>query len=466
MTTSKSLPAHPSLEWAVAQARRVIHDHDVEQLKHLLAEYPALLSWQGDEDHGGLLGFATGAYGDAGDPQREQWFTRAAAAELLIDAGAIVTPSVLNGLIDSRARGLLELFERKGLLPHTLKFRAALGDADAVRAGLAETGNDPATVLDAFLSACRFGHESVASLLLERSISLDAELGRQIDGHMDRLSFIRFFNRSDRPDFAQIAAFGLWKVFVMGQVQRALRESDLTAFVGQLHREPWVLGDAHVPFQADIIETASYQKERGAFIGALLDLAPAILRRQPPPPSNAIEWAFIYANTHLLALLTRIWPVPDDLAHAAGMGNLTRVRQWFDSDGLVRNLDDQYPYNDPAARSHLQWDTPTAQQVLDVALAFAVINHHFDVADFLLERGADINTNWNSHEPASILHQLVTLPDPYESMRFLIDRGIDMTIKDYRWDSNAAGWARYGYNDETLAQWLEDEERRRQGQLP
>ena len=145
----------------------------------------------------------------------------------------------------------------------------------------------------------------------------------------------------------------------------------------------------------------------------------------------------MYANTHLLPLLTRIWPVPDDLAHAAGMGNLARVKQWFDSAGAVRNLDDQYPYNDPHARSHLQWDTPTAQQVLDVALAFAVINRHFDVADFLLEHGADINTNWNSHEPASILHQLVFLPNPYESMRFLIDRGIDMTIKDYRWDSNA-----------------------------
>ena len=203
-------------------------------------------------------------------------------------------------------------------------------------------------------------------------------------------------------------------------------------------------------------------KDRGEFIGALLDLDPAILRRQPPPPSKAIEWAFMYANTHLLPLLTRIWPVPDDLPHAAGMGNLARVKQWFDSAGVVRNLDDHYPYNDPDARGHLQWDTPTAQQVLDVALAFAVINRHFDVADFLLEHGADINTNWNSHEPASILHHLVFLPNPYESMRFLIDRGIDMTIKDYRWDSNAAGWARYGNNDEKMAQWLEDAERQRE----
>jgi hypothetical protein len=79
----------------------------------------------------------------------------------------------------------------------------------------------------------------------------------------------------------------------------------------------------------------------------------------------------------------------------------------------------------------------------------------------LLERGADVNTNWNSHEPASILHHLVMLPDPYESMRYLIDRGIDMTIKDYRWGSDAAGWARYGYNNEKMAAWLKEAERQR-----
>jgi len=84
------------------------------------------------------------------------------------------------------------------------------------------------------------------------------------------------------------------------------------------------------------------------------------------------------------------------------------------------------------------------------------------VADFLLEHGADINTNWNSHEPASILHHLVFLGEKhYDSMRFVIDHGIDMTIKDYRWNSTARGWALYAINDEKMAQWLEDAERQR-----
>src|SRR5213594_2127042 len=130
LTAEVSKRLGKGLEWAATQARRVIHDNDVERLKQLLAEYPALLSWQGHDwdSKGGLLGIATGAYADAGDAQREEWFTRGACAELLIDAGAVVTPSVLKGLIASRARGLLQLFQRKGLLPRTLTFVSALGD--------------------------------------------------------------------------------------------------------------------------------------------------------------------------------------------------------------------------------------------------------------------------------------------------------------------------------------------------
>src|SRR5262245_2421729 len=122
------------VEWAAAQARRVIHDNDVERLRQLLAEYPVLVSWRSSSLPLGLLGFATESYGDSFDSLREQRFTRAECAELLIDAGAAVAPSVCEDLLRSRARGLLELFRRKGLLPATLKFLAALDGIDGVRA--------------------------------------------------------------------------------------------------------------------------------------------------------------------------------------------------------------------------------------------------------------------------------------------------------------------------------------------
>jgi hypothetical protein len=474
LTAEVSKRLGKGLDWAVAQARRIIHDNDVDGLKQLLAEHPALLSWQRDVDHGGLLGFATGAYGDAGSPEREQWFTRAACAELLIDAGAIVMPSVYEGLLRSRARGLLQLFQRKGLLPRTLKFLAAIDDIDGVRTRLEEKGNDPATVNEAFEIACAFEHAAVASLLLDRSIAIDPTLGARVDGSVGRIAFIKYFIEN-RP--AHVTTVGPEKAFVMEQVNRAISswsghrtsvtspigESDLTAFVRLLQREPWLLGEAFVEFQTEIIGRATLN-DRGEFIRALLDLNPAILRRQPPPPSQAIEFAFTYAKTHLLPVLTRIWPLPDDLPHAAGMGNLARVKQWFDKSGApaLGDIGNHYPYSPYMPKDRVeeyarQWGPHSRQRILDMAFAWSVINRHLDVAGFLLDHGADINTTWSSHEPASILHELVFHAN-YESMQFLIDHGIDMTIKDYRWNATAGGWALYAANDEKMAQWLDDAE--------
>ena len=98
--------------------------------------------------------------------------------------------------------------------------------------------------------------------------------------------------------------------------------------------------------------------------------------------------------------------------------------------------------------------------MLDVALAFAVANNHFDVADFLLARGADIHTRWGSHEPASLLHHRIS-NGTYESMQFVIDRGIDMTIRNYRWGGTAQGWAEYANKDLKMAQWLATQRQRR-----
>ena len=53
------------LEWAVSEARHIIHDNDIDGLRQLLTEYPALLSWKADENDGGLLGIATGSFGAA-----------------------------------------------------------------------------------------------------------------------------------------------------------------------------------------------------------------------------------------------------------------------------------------------------------------------------------------------------------------------------------------------------------------
>jgi len=445
------------LDWAIAQARRIIHDSDVASLRQLLTEYPALL---GD---GNLLAVATRSFGDSGDPQREQQFTRFECAELLLDAGAVVLPAVCDGLVDARARGLLQLFERRGVLPRTLTFRIALNDMDAVRACVDAGNDDLETINEAFMCACRFEHEPIASFLLQRSTALDAELGARVDGGPGRAAFIQYLIRWRVLDLIDVRPGGPWQAFVMQQLVRTVHDKNLASFVHGLRRDPWLLGDSHVDFQVGLVERATLH-DCEAFITALLELDPAMLRRRPPPPSQALEFALTYAKSDLVPTLTRVWPLPDDLPHAAGMGDLDRVKRWFDASGEpeLGDLANHFPCNSAYARDNLQWGEPSTQQALDTALAWSVLNGHFDVADFLLAHGADINTRWSSHEPASILHELVGRGD-YEAMRFLIDRGIDMTIVDYRWGGTAQGWAYHAVNNEEMARWLGEAERQRKG---
>jgi hypothetical protein len=373
-----------------------------------------------------------------------------------------VVPSVAEGILRSRATGLLHLFDRKGLLPRTLKFSVALGRVDEVHRALQEDANDVAVVDEAFIVACRFRQRDIALLMLDRCIALDSELGHNVDGTVGRGAFVEYFIEKGAPRALKV---GLWNAFVMQRISDTILDDNLTTFVSTLQRDSWLLGDDWIDFQKSLIETAAF-KGREEFIIALFDLKPAILRRQSPPPSNAIEMAIVYGHTdahpRLISLLTRIWPVPDDLPFAAGVGNLERVKQWFDETGApaLGDLRKHYPNNDRQAAEHFRAAPPSAQHVLDSALAFAVLNHHFEIADFLLAHGANINTDWNSHEPASILHTLV-FEDDYAAMQFLIDRGIDMTMKDYRWNATAEGWARYGKGDEKMAQWLAAAERRR-----
>jgi hypothetical protein len=218
--------------------------------------------------------------------------------------------------------------------------------------------------------------------------------------------------------------------------------------------EPWVLEPSFVHLQVGAIERACWSKDREQFITALLEHDPALLRTQPPPQSSAITYALSYGRADLLPTLTRIWSLPNDLPHAAGIGNAAAVARWFDATGqpALGSLADHYPAKD-SKRADLGWGPMTAQMVLDVALAWAVLNRHFDVASFLLERGADIDTNWSTHEPASILHE-AAINGNEDAARFLIDHGVDLTMKDHRYDSTAEGWARYAAHDERMANLL------------
>ena len=380
-------------------------------------------------------------------------------------AGAVVVPWLADNILNSRASGLIRLFADKGLLPRTLRFLVALGDEEGVRAcfdergglrpGAGGPGDERDTVNEAFLTACAFRRDAIAAFMLERAVALCPILGTRINGWGNRSAFLQYMCKNGvRATRFQETHITPWQAFIR---HRALHADDRSELERLLRTEPGLIGESSLRFEIELVEHAVLS-DRPDLIEGLFELDPGLLGRQPPPASNALAWAFTYAKAHLVPLLTRVWPLPDDLPHAAGIGNFENVRKWFDDSGAPA-LGDPTHHLGREPRAQLHWSPPTVQRVLDTAFAWAVLNRQFDIADFLLRHGADINTRWSSHEPASVLHELV-LHENYEAMRFLIDRGIDMTIKDYRWGATAQGWAYHAAKNQKMARWLGEAEGR------
>ncbi len=441
--------AGDGLPAAASQAKAAIHDENYDRLRDLLAEYPALVTWRdGDQT---LLDATTSYAMDVSDPERERTYTRPVAMEMLIDAGAVVERKTWEHVIKTGASEMLRLLARKNAIPRTPSVLAALGE------DVQELPNEKSVIDHGLLVACRFKHTGIATRLLDRAIALDPDLGRRIDRWNSRGAFIDFLEQQSGLLWRN-QELNPWQIFAISQLASARDRGDLADFRRWLDQESWVLDSAFIQVQIGLMLPVCYERNREPFIVELLSRDPAILHTETPPKSNwsLIVQALSYGNGHLIPLLTWIWPLPNDLPHAAGVGDADAVAKWFDADGrpALGALEHHYPHSDlQFPRGDLRWGPPTVQQVLDVALAFGVLNKHFEIALFLLDRGADINTDWATHEPASILHEAAVQGNE-DAVRFLIDHGADLTKTDYRYNGTAEGWARYGSHDARMANLL------------
>src|SRR5207244_1517615 len=194
------------------------------------------------------------------------------------DAGEIVERKTWTHVIKTGASGMLHLLARKNALPRTLLVFAALGDDAAVRARLEESheredaeeiSNEHIVIDRALMAACRFKHTDIALELLERAIALDPELGRRIDRWQSRKEFVEFL--AQQPGLLwQEPETTPWETFVIAQLASARDRNDLPAFRRWLDKEPWVLQRSFIHVQTELMLPACYEKDREAFIVALL----------------------------------------------------------------------------------------------------------------------------------------------------------------------------------------------------
>lgn len=469
------------IEVAAGRAKELIAANRPQALEELLREHPALLDWRdrpkGDGDSGDVLLQATTSYANFPGAEHEDEWNRRACAEVLLDRGACVDPRVIQRLLDTGAHRMLTLFAAKGALPDNLRTRAARGSLAAVQECFDGQGrlldwarpaldlrradddahgmwpdpeDDLAVLSDAYLYACRLGQGQVAGHLLDACLGLDPLLAQRVAARGKNE-----FRRLMVEHTSKLARFDLGrnKGGSLGMIERTYLEIELllvlegrdpAALESLLDREPML---THPEFEAEalgFVEVAAYSEGTRALLEAWVARSPKLSSEGKRMGSRAISFALEYGHADYVPWLGRLAPVPEDLAHAAGLGDLEAVKEWFDDQGAPKLGD--LAFHDPFS-THTSG--VTSQDVLDRALAWAVVNGEYQVADFLLDRGADLQTRWSTHEPASILHECAGA-GRLEQVEFLVSRGIDRGRKDARFGATAEGWAEFGGHVEVV----------------
>ncbi|HEU4619460.1 MAG TPA: ankyrin repeat domain-containing protein [Gammaproteobacteria bacterium] len=176
-----------------------------------------------------------------------------------------------------------------------------------------------------------------------------------------------------------------------------------------------------------------------------------------------LAFALHFGYTAIAELLARRG-AKTDLRFDAGLGKLDAVKRWFAPDGslppgagaLVDPYADAAKYN---GESPFRCER-TRANVLSQALYFACSHGRLDVAEYLLEQGAEIDTIVPGLVDfrGTVLHRVASMdtsargrPCSVEQIvRFLHAHGARLDARDEVYDGTPSGWARHMGRHETV----------------
>ena len=175
----------------------------------------------------------------------------------------------------------------------------------------------------------------------------------------------------------------------------------------------------------------------------------------PDGQGMPMAYAMLFGFRDIAEALAKYHPKLD-LRFAAGLGDLDSMKRFFLPDGSL--TEDAGSLADPYD-NHYRCER-TRENILSQALYCACTHHRFAAADYLLERGADLNAIVPGFDfKATILHRMAALdfggaaaPWNFASrvpvIRFLLERGASLEVKDPTFNSTPMGWANhFGHQD-------------------
>lgn len=383
----------------------------------------------------------------AGD--NEAYETRVPCDRILLDAGARVGDCYLRS-VATAATAQVRLLHSRGKLPINLRTVAVLGDRQRVRACFDERGQlrpearpardvaqtayeglgwpDPADTARVIGDALRFGarhaHREVVVFLWERALGVEPGIAERV---ALAPAAVADFLCTHRRELNVEDCLLSWEFVHQLRLDLAAAAGDVAEFERLLDRAPEFLGATHLSYQVRTLEVAAFS-DRAPIAKVLLERS-EVLRDVADRLGRALQWAVEYGNREMVELLSPLCAPPDDLATAAGLGSLDRVKALLDERGTFSR------FARPGAEEGADAYSPLMR-----ALGLACMNGEFEVAEFLLAHGADVNGTWSTHQPATVLHEMAGT-GRLEAARFLIENGADPTIRDGGYGAFAHGWA-------------------------
>jgi ankyrin repeat protein len=154
-----------------------------------------------------------------------------------------------------------------------------------------------------------------------------------------------------------------------------------------------------------------------------------------------LETALYHAARRAAVLLAQRKIVPFALWTAAALGRIDLMETFFDADGALR----------PEAGAHrpdlskVGWPPgppprDDEREILEEAFVHACHNGRIDAAAWLLDRGVDADAR--PYAGLTGLHLAVSA-GLAETVRFLVERGADTTLRDEVHDATPLGWAEH-----------------------
>ena len=185
-----------------------------------------------------------------------------------------------------------------------------------------------------------------------------------------------------------------------------------------------------------------------------------------------MAYALFFGFTTVSELLVK-WGAKLDLRFAAGIGDLDKVKTFFNASGGLEPgagaLADPYGHEWKQHNGIVYRCDRTCKNILSQALLYACLHDRLEAADYLIRQGADVNAlvpDLGERE-FTVMHRLANTgnfgatADPRDveiqrlgAVNFLLEHGADVTIRDPEFKATPLQWAKH-FGCESIAEILQ-----------